>query len=87
MPQPSSPSYTAAQVNKVNSRKEFFRVSVSDIRDVVNEMGIECSWPMAAAAREYRESLALAKKGTAPESGTRPKQNVDGPTLSAAPSA
>ncbi|MGH1344686.1 MAG: DUF4041 domain-containing protein [Nannocystales bacterium] len=79
--------FVGAQVNKVNSRKEFFRVSVSDIRDVVNEMGIECSWTMAAAAREYRESLALAKKGTTAEPGLRPKQNVDGLPLSAPPPA
>lgn len=46
------------QVNKVNPRKEFFRLGISDIRQVVDEIGVETKWTMAAEAREYRESLA-----------------------------
>jgi len=50
------------QMNKVNSRKEFFRVSLGSIREMVNTMGIEAKWTMKAEAKEYRESLAMAKE-------------------------
>lgn len=44
------------QVNKVNSRKEFFRLKLKDIREVIEARGIDIHWTMAAEAREYRES-------------------------------
>ncbi|MGE8398295.1 MAG: DUF4041 domain-containing protein, partial [Comamonas sp.] len=51
--------FVQAQINKVNPRKEFFRVGISDIRAAIEKRGIEASWTMAAAASEYRESLAI----------------------------
>jgi len=51
--------FVKAQINKVNPRKEFFRVGISDIRAAIESRGIEASWTMAAAASEYRESLAI----------------------------
>lgn len=51
--------FVKAQLNKVNPRKEFFRVGISDIRSAIEKRGIEASWTMAAAASEYRESLAI----------------------------
>jgi len=51
-----------AQVNKVNPRKEFFRVGLADLRGTVEDMGLNVSWTMAAAAAEYRESLAIARQ-------------------------
>lgn len=51
-----------SQVNKVNPRKEFFRVSVAQIREVVEDMELAASWTMAAEAREYRESLAIEQR-------------------------
>ena len=53
--------FEAQQVNKVNPRKEFFRVGISDIRTVVQQMGIEAKWTMKAEAREFRESLAMLR--------------------------
>ncbi|RKT37932.1 DUF4041 domain-containing protein [Thiocapsa rosea] len=50
------------QVNKVNPRKEFFQVPLAAIRRQLEGRGIQASWTMAAAAAEYRESLALAKQ-------------------------
>ncbi|GAA5012410.1 hypothetical protein GCM10025794_00440 [Massilia kyonggiensis] len=50
------------QVNKVNPRKEFFRVPLSDIRTYLDQQGVNVSWTMAAAAAEYRESLELEKR-------------------------
>lgn len=47
------------QVNKVNPRKEFFRVSLSDIHKLVDNMGLTANWTMEAAAVEYRETLTI----------------------------
>ena len=49
------------QVNKVNPRKEFFDVTLSDIRNIIDEMGIEAHWTMTAEAKEYYESKAMVK--------------------------
>jgi len=50
------------QVNKVNPRKEFFKVTLKNIRDLVDSRDIEAHWTMIAEAREYRESMALEQK-------------------------
>ncbi|WP_427054586.1 DUF4041 domain-containing protein [Klebsiella quasipneumoniae] len=47
------------QVNKVNSRKEFFNVGIKDIKSTIQEMSIDAHWTMFAEAKEYRESLAI----------------------------
>ncbi len=47
------------QVNKVNPRKEFFRVTLSDIKSMVENMGLKTSWTIEASAAEYRETLAI----------------------------
>lgn len=47
------------QVNKVNSRKEFFNVGIKDIKSTIKEMNIDAHWTMFAEAKEYRESLAI----------------------------
>jgi len=50
-------------VNKVNFRKEFFNVSLAEIKQVVGQQGIEdVHWTMKAEATEYRESLAIARQ-------------------------
>ncbi|MBI2391027.1 MAG: DUF4041 domain-containing protein [Deltaproteobacteria bacterium] len=51
--------FARRQVNKVNPRKEFFRASLEEIRAEIEKMGLQASWTMAAACREYRESLAI----------------------------
>jgi len=50
------------QVNKVNPRKEFFRVGIKDIREVLEKIGIEAKWTMLAEAKEYRETLAMERE-------------------------
>lgn len=55
-------SFLRAQVNKVNPRKEFFKVPIADIREHIEGMGIQASWTMAADAAEYRESLAIEQR-------------------------
>lgn len=53
--------FVMQQINKVNHRKEFFDISVSDLREAVEELGIEAKWTMAAEAAEYRESQAITE--------------------------
>ncbi|MGL5967790.1 MAG: DUF4041 domain-containing protein [Kluyvera sp.] len=52
------------QVNKVNSRKEFFNVGIKDIKSSIKEMNIDAHWTMFAEAKEYRESLAIENEKT-----------------------
>lgn len=54
--------FVRAQANKVNPRKEFFRLSLVDLRKHVETMGIEATWTMAAVAAEYRESLVIEQR-------------------------
>jgi hypothetical protein len=51
------------QVNMVNCRKEFFHVSLKEIRDEIERLGVTTGvhWTMTAEAKEYRESLAMGK--------------------------
>ena len=54
--------FVKKQVNKVNPRKEYFKVSLREIRDEVERRGFkEVRWTMAAAARQYKESVALER--------------------------
>lgn len=48
-------------MNKVNPRKEFFRIPIAEIRAEVEKRGLDVTWTMAAAALEYRETLAIEK--------------------------
>ena len=49
------------QVNKVNHRKEFFRVPLSKIREEVEKLGLESNWTMTAEAIQYKESKYIEK--------------------------
>jgi hypothetical protein len=53
--------FLASQMNKVNPRKEFFRVSLATIRAEIEKLGIQASWTMMSAAAEYKQSLAIEK--------------------------
>jgi|GEM_PF-1154816 len=52
------------QVNKVNPRKEFFRTSLQQIREIIEEKELEVHWTMHAEAMQFRESRALEEKKT-----------------------
>lgn len=54
--------FAQQQINKVNPRKEFFRVPITNLREQVEHMGLSSTWTIAAAAAEYRESLAIEKR-------------------------
>lgn len=47
------------QMNKVNPRKEFFKVTLADIKALVDRHGLKANWTMSAEAAEYRETLAI----------------------------
>lgn len=51
-----------SRVNKVNRRKEFFKVALTEVRTLIEELGIETHWTMKAEAVEYRESYAVSQK-------------------------
>jgi cell division protein FtsL len=50
------------QINKVNPRKEFFRLGLSNIRREVESLGVETHWTMKADAQHYRESLRIEQQ-------------------------
>lgn len=49
------------RLNRVNYRKEFFRLPVDRLRAAVANRSVDVSFTMVAEAREYRESVALSK--------------------------
>jgi vacuolar-type H+-ATPase subunit H len=53
--------FNELRVNKVNSRKEFFRLGLTDIRDAISELGIAAHFTLLARAEEYRETLAMER--------------------------
>jgi hypothetical protein len=53
--------FSRNQVNKVNRRKEFFRLKLQDIRSVIDDLTPEVKWTMAAEARDYRDSLVMER--------------------------
>jgi len=50
------------QMNKVNPRKEFFRLELTEIRTELESLGVETLWTMAAEAREYRETIRIEQQ-------------------------
>ncbi|MDP8184421.1 DUF4041 domain-containing protein [Phocoenobacter skyensis] len=54
--------FELASVNKVNARKEFFELSIKDIKKYLENKGIKTKWTMLAEATEYRQSLAIAER-------------------------
>jgi hypothetical protein len=49
------------RLNRVNYRKEFFRLPIDRLRVAVANRAVDVSFTMVAEAREYRESVALSK--------------------------
>ena len=54
--------FVRTQLNKVNPRKEFFKLGLKDIREKIEKMNVQTKWTMLAEATDYRESLAIEKK-------------------------
>jgi len=51
--------FLKSQLNKINPRKEFFRLSISEIKDYVESIGVACQWTLAAEARQFHETKKL----------------------------
>ncbi|WP_416352510.1 DUF4041 domain-containing protein [Vibrio coralliirubri] len=50
-------------VNKINPRKEFFKTTITEVKQAVEQQGLdEVHWTLKAEAAEYRESLAIEKE-------------------------
>jgi len=54
--------FSNSRVNQVNHRKEFFNISLTELKQAIVDMGIETHWTMASDAQEYRESIAIKMK-------------------------
>jgi T5orf172 domain/Domain of unknown function (DUF4041) len=53
--------FMRAQVNKVNPRKEFFRLPLHEIRNAVETRGCQAQWSLTAECRDYKETQAIEK--------------------------
>jgi hypothetical protein len=51
--------FVYSQINKINPRKEFFKIPIFELKKAIQEVGIEVTWTMTALASEYRESLVI----------------------------
>jgi|TARA_B110000037_G_scaffold167729_1_gene190011 hypothetical protein len=54
--------FTDFQMNKVNPRKEFFKVGITQIKEALDKIGIEAKWTMKSEALEHRESKVLEQQ-------------------------
>lgn len=54
--------FLECQLNKVNPRKEFFKTQISEIKTLIETLGIEVFWTISAKALEYRESLVIEQQ-------------------------
>ena len=54
--------FVLKQINKVDHRKEFFRVDLQHVREEIEKLGFTPKWTMTAQAAEYRESLVIERK-------------------------
>lgn len=51
--------FLKSQLNKINPRKEFFRLGIQDIKNYVESIGVDCKWTLAAEAKQFRETKKL----------------------------
>lgn len=54
--------FLKSQLNKINPRKEFFRLNIHDVRNYLESVGIGCKWTLTAEAKQYRETLKLEEE-------------------------
>lgn len=55
-------NFLKSQLNKINPRKEFFRLGINEVKNYIDSMGITCKWTMTAEAKQYRETLKLEEE-------------------------
>lgn len=55
-------TFVSKQLNKINPRKEFFKLTLAEIKEHVETVGVDVRWTLLAEAKEYRETMALEKE-------------------------
>jgi hypothetical protein len=55
-------AFAEKRVNKVNHRKEFFRLGVKEVKELLEAKGVHASWTIAAQSKEYLETLAWEER-------------------------
>jgi len=50
------------RVNKSNWRKEFFKITIDELKHLIEEEGHETSWTMKAKALQYRETMEIERR-------------------------
>jgi hypothetical protein len=50
-------AFAELRMNKINHRKEFFRISIKEVRELLEARDIHAEWSMTAKAREYHETI------------------------------
>lgn len=55
------------RVNKINDRREFFRVTLDEIKKASEKFGTEAHFTLIAEAEQYRQTLAMEKEKTKEE--------------------
>lgn len=55
-------TFNLDRVNKINYRKEFFSIPISEIKAKIDTLKLETHWTMKADALEFRESVEMKKK-------------------------
>jgi Meiotically Up-regulated Gene 113 (MUG113) protein len=58
--------FSGRRVNQVNTRKEFFRVSLDEIRAAVERLHGVVSFVLVPHARDYRTTLAMLNEPAEP---------------------
>lgn len=56
--------FSDRRLNRINHRKEFFQVSLSEVEDAVVERGADIEFTRIAEAEQFRRSVALRRKDT-----------------------
>jgi hypothetical protein len=70
--------FDAGRLNRINGRKEFFKVSLSEIESFIKEqMGAEIQFTKLYEAKEYRETMKLLERFD--EDLQEPKQEIKFP--------
>ena len=56
--------FSTNRVNLVNNRKEFFNLSLEDIKNKVSELSVEAEFTLTASAQHYHQSKAIRAEKT-----------------------
>lgn len=55
-------TFNLDRVNRINYRKEFFSIPITEIKSKIDTMNLETHWTMKAEALEFKESIQMKKR-------------------------